>query len=183
MKKYGGNDNFPAIPKLIEAGWNSPTNLRFNWVIAKQTGLLSEFLQGDRRCQQMPGLRRLLSARCVYTTLVSLEHLHECEELTISTLDIQSFGLSENKQSGYLTKFCLDHEGSEAMTSGFPYYRRDRQQVGVADAFQAVLVSFIYFLAPQVWNEMFVEQEALPEEARLLPMEFVKVAIKQSGWP
>ncbi len=76
MKKFGGNDDYPAIPKLVDAGWNSPSNLQLDWVIARQNGLLSQFLQRDLRYQHMAGLNRLLSARCIHTILVSMEHLH-----------------------------------------------------------------------------------------------------------
>ncbi len=125
----------------------------------------------------MTGLWRLLSARCVLTILDSLENLHKCEELTLSSLNIQSIGLDADKQTGYLTQFCLDHEGSEAMTTGLPYYRRERQCVAVADAFQAAAVSSIYFLAPHVWIELFEQQEVLPEDDRLSPMGFIKEVV------
>ncbi len=131
----------------------------------------------------MAGLNRLLSSRCIHSILVTLEHLHECEELTIPSIDIESIGLANNLQTGYLTYFSLGHDGSEETTSGFPYYRRVRQNVGVADAFQAATVAFIYFLAPRVWTNIYEKQEILPEEDRLTPMEFIKEAINMHGWP
>ncbi len=35
MLRFGGDTLYPAIPELLAAGWNSNSNLLFNWAMHK----------------------------------------------------------------------------------------------------------------------------------------------------
>ena len=125
----------------------------------------------------------MLAARSIGSILTTVEKLHNDDELALATLDVHSIGIDASFQSGFLQDFNLHHEGSECNTSGHPYYRRSQMEVDVSDSFLAGILSFCYLIAPDAFALERKDQDALEEDQRLSPFEFLQRLLDNCHWP
>ncbi len=86
--------------------------------------------------------------------LETLEQLHVQDELTDSHVQCKYIGLTADMRDGYMEAFSLHHEGSAAETAGYPYYRQDCFKISVVDSYLAAVVSFVFFLAPHLCQNL-----------------------------
>jgi hypothetical protein len=153
MKRFGGDDDsYPAIPKLIAAGWNSRERLIFNWVTPSNAGYLLDTLTRDERVLRNPGTEKLLASRCMVSILTTIDRLNYLENLAIATIDVHTIGLSSDFMSGFLRDFNLHHVGSVCNSVGYPYYKGQQIKLKVQDSFLAAIIAFIYIIAPDAFT-------------------------------
>jgi hypothetical protein len=182
-KQFGVDEDYPAIQEVIASGWDSRSRLIFKWVTPNNSGLLIDFLTRDERALFNPGVEKLLASRCLATILTTVERLNFNHGLAIANLDVHSIGLSSDFESGFLQDFNLHQEGSVCNSIGYPYYAGKKIKLSVADTFLAGILAFCYIIAPDAFTLERSWQDALEEDQKLTPHEFLGHVLDNAHWP
>jgi hypothetical protein len=113
----------------------------YSKVVAKDRGSLEEYL--NKQVPAIPNARRLLTCRCMYSELVTVNAFYRGLGLMMTNLRPSSFNIGRSWLSGKLTAFRVENEEPVHYAKSWPYYDNRVDALRVGHSVVAVILIYL----------------------------------------